>query len=834
MEILQPLGLGQAAALARDPSITMARWHEMALAKGDNPPGRIWEQLAAELIIANIQQKTWAWAEPQSMKLLDFWANLDNSIRFLLIAETPGQAILRHIGQTPTATVDDILAQWLQDQQKLLHFWLRQSDRSLLVWRQSIEQAPQKVAQHLCQQWSLDWQPHTHDKASTDHPCPLETHLAEYACRQNIEVQQFLSELQACMTPIADADHLEIPQPLQLLERYTLLQSQALQAQSVPKLTEQLQQSQRQNAHNIASLQAAQQEAANQEARHQQLLAEQQSAHQKEQDKAQTELQQTLKKERDAAQAELQQAIKKEKEAAQAELQQALNKEKEKAHAELTQSHQQQLTLQSQVHDLQTRQKELELQLAQARESAKEVGSLQQRLAALDKQLQTAQAQTAEMGKVQDQLQATQQRLQGLEQQNAEAQEEAQTLLLQLHETQEELESYCIQNEELEQHSKALGQLQKRWGELFENHRNLYAVESLQLEAQADEPTAFRVLCEQLHMGGRYLPQLHATIRIEADGCASIALQRLENDSGPLQRWPTFCAPGDDLVLHPGSGTDTPPKRIAAFLQLTSSDWLISQNLPRLLLAALDHGLPHLNPTQNMLLQTGLQRYLTESKAYSGICRFDSAHVLKVPNAEELALQIDKLSMDAISAPQLSLCLENQAEVQTLVLQPNAWIPTDDTLRLQVNAQGWLPSQTETLQGPPLQRIHSLLEALPLALMDAVHNGADKAALKPWAETLRQMRKNIHNPARPGTQAPAAKSARSKLTAKTKTKTQAPAGTALVKATEPKPKTDKLPPKTASANAPSKNRPLAPSSQRPSRAKAHAAAPKSTRQKVKA
>ena len=204
--------------------------------------------------------------------------------------------------------------------------------------------------------------------------------------------------------------------------------------------------------------------------------------------------------------------------------------------AELNQSQQQQKALRSQVHDLQARLQELDLQLAQAREAAKEVGALQQRLAASDKQLQTAQAEAAEMAKVQEQLKATQQRLQGLEQQSAEVQEEAQTLLLQLHETQEELESYCIQNEELEQHTHALGKLQKRWAELFENHRNLYAVESLQLEALAEEPTAFSVVCEQLHMGGRYLPQLTATVRIEGDGCASITLQRPENDSGPLQR----------------------------------------------------------------------------------------------------------------------------------------------------------------------------------------------------------------------------------------------------------------------------------------------------------
>ena len=664
LEALKTAGLPQAKALARDPSMTFHRWHNMVNNQGQAKPGRIWDQLAAELIIANIDQNVWAWAEHQSLPLLDFWAQLDPSIRFLLIAQTPGQALLSQTQLNPTAQTEDILMQWMAEHQRMLNFSLRHPDRSIIVWSQSVTQHPQSLVTHVCQQWSIDWQPSGQDKPSTAEHCPLSAHLADYASQQNLQVWQFFSELKACTTPIGTSHAMTVAEPLQLLKTYSALQNQAQQAAELPALENQLQEIKKQTAQATNSLKAAQQEV----------------------------------------------------------------QKKDQAIKELMTHHQEAIQA----------------------ENLKQTPSLQQQLA-------NTKAHESQLAALQAQLQASQNQVKTLEEQHAEAQQDADTLLLQLHETQEELESYCIQNDELAQHSKALAALQTRWTQLFEAHSKLYAVENFTITPETDPQspsTRYRIKCEQLNMGGRQFEQLEATLCVEADGCASISLQRPENETGPLQRWPAFCKPGSQLTLHPGSAPDTAPQRIAAFIQLTSSDWLISQNLPRLVLSALEQPPPNLDPGQTILLQTALQRYLTESKPLERFCRFNSAHLQALPSAAQLSLHIDRPSLDTHAAAQLNLDIEAHQETDSheLVISPNAWLPLNDTLRLQVTAQGWQTAQIDALQEPQLQRITSLIEILPLALIDAVLNGADKASLKPWSETIKKIRNRIQRQ----TSAPAA------------------------------------------------------------------------------
>jgi len=711
LDSLKTTGLPQAKALARDPSMTLHRWHDMVKSQGQTKPGRIWDQLAAELIIANVDQPVWAWAEHQSLPLLDFWAQLDPSIRFLLIAQTPGQALLSQAQINPTAQTDDIFMQWLAEHQRMLNFSLRHPDRSIIVWSQSVTQHPQSLAMHACERWALDWQPSGQDKPTTAQPCPLSAHLADYASQQNLHVSQFFSELKACTTPIGASQTMSVAEPLQLLKTYNALQDQAQQAAELPALKLKLQALQKQAEQANASLNAAQQDIQQKEQANKQLMAQHQEAIKAETLKVQAAQQEVQKKDQGNKQlmAQHQEAIQAETLKTQAALD-TLKKEQAKAKTELT-------------------------------ESGKQIQNLQQ-------QLKNAQVQASQQAELKEQLQASEIKVNTLEQQRAEAQEDADTLLLQLHETQEELESYCIQNDELSKHSKALAALQTRWTQLFETHSKLYAAENLTITPEADAlspSTRYRIKCEQLNMGGRQFEQLEATLCVEADGCASISMQRPENETGPLQRWPAFCKPGSQLTLHPGSAPDTAPQRIAAFIQLTSSDWLISQNLPRLVLAALEQQPPNLDPGQTILLQTALQRYLTESKPLERFCRFNSAHLQALPSAAQLSLHIDRPSLDTQAAAQLNLDIEAHQETDSheLVITPNAWVPLNYTLRLRVTAQGWQAAQIGALQEQQLQRITSLIEILPLALVDAVHNGADKASLKPWSETIKKIRNRI-------------------------------------------------------------------------------------------
>ena len=88
-------GMADAQPLHRDPSVTLQVWHQRVCAQsaGVVRPSRLWEQLAVDLMLANLDAPVWGWADTRSHQLLDFWAQLDGDIRFVLLCQTPKQAI---------------------------------------------------------------------------------------------------------------------------------------------------------------------------------------------------------------------------------------------------------------------------------------------------------------------------------------------------------------------------------------------------------------------------------------------------------------------------------------------------------------------------------------------------------------------------------------------------------------------------------------------------------------------------------------------------------------------------------------------------------------------
>lgn len=126
-------GMAPAKPLARDAQIRFTTWHErvyQALAQSQSEPGedadstdhtdsdaapatmgRLWEQLASDLFLANMDAKIWGWADANSLGLLDFWLALDASTHFVLLATTPAQYLadqLAQLAHQPGASLQDL------------------------------------------------------------------------------------------------------------------------------------------------------------------------------------------------------------------------------------------------------------------------------------------------------------------------------------------------------------------------------------------------------------------------------------------------------------------------------------------------------------------------------------------------------------------------------------------------------------------------------------------------------------------------------------------------------------------------------------------------------
>jgi hypothetical protein len=71
-----------------------------AMAEGDFAPqqaGTVWHGLALDLLLGNLQQPLWGWADARSIYWLDYWAQLDPHITFVMVYDHPASALQARI-----------------------------------------------------------------------------------------------------------------------------------------------------------------------------------------------------------------------------------------------------------------------------------------------------------------------------------------------------------------------------------------------------------------------------------------------------------------------------------------------------------------------------------------------------------------------------------------------------------------------------------------------------------------------------------------------------------------------------------------------------------------
>jgi hypothetical protein len=157
---LTAAGMAPARGLERNSHINFSSWHErvyQALEQSQPEPGEdeddstpdatpatiglVWEQLANDLFLANMDAKVWGWADAKSLGLLDFWLELDASTHFVLLATPPEQFLTEHLAQLAQEPgrslqdlpIDSLMDQWQQAHQTMLHFALHHPKRCVLL-----------------------------------------------------------------------------------------------------------------------------------------------------------------------------------------------------------------------------------------------------------------------------------------------------------------------------------------------------------------------------------------------------------------------------------------------------------------------------------------------------------------------------------------------------------------------------------------------------------------------------------------------------------------------------------------------------------------------------
>jgi hypothetical protein len=81
-----------------------------------------------------MQTPAWHWAEPRSVWLLDYWKAFEPKLRFILLYTSPQQAIARALAaNTDLCDPATLLAQWESATKAMLRFHLRNPERSLMI-----------------------------------------------------------------------------------------------------------------------------------------------------------------------------------------------------------------------------------------------------------------------------------------------------------------------------------------------------------------------------------------------------------------------------------------------------------------------------------------------------------------------------------------------------------------------------------------------------------------------------------------------------------------------------------------------------------------------------
>ena len=165
-------------------------------------PGRVWQELAVDLFVANMDVPAWGWSDSATVRLLDFWRKFDPSTRFVLVYCPPEFAVGKFfLGREMTKdALDEVTADWSAYGKAILRFYKKYKGRCELVNVVGAVASPVQLLEQLCERWTL---PLRLPVEYADHRRSIDTvaaSLARSALRNCTEVFALYLELEAAAT----------------------------------------------------------------------------------------------------------------------------------------------------------------------------------------------------------------------------------------------------------------------------------------------------------------------------------------------------------------------------------------------------------------------------------------------------------------------------------------------------------------------------------------------------------------------------------------------------------------------------------------------------------
>ena len=119
---------------------------------------KVWDALALDLFLGNIDKKFWLWEDSKAVHLLDYWKSLDEQLAFILVYTDPKTTLNNFLATKKSLTpkaLDLLLQEWFTYNTTLLNFFYKNQDRALLVNANQLDKNHSKYISQLSQQIGL-------------------------------------------------------------------------------------------------------------------------------------------------------------------------------------------------------------------------------------------------------------------------------------------------------------------------------------------------------------------------------------------------------------------------------------------------------------------------------------------------------------------------------------------------------------------------------------------------------------------------------------------------------------------------------------------------------
>ncbi len=193
-------------------NLSLDQWHQQVVDAHVPPgsplvaitsPGKMWEQLAANIFIAHMHHPVWGWADERSLALLDFWRTFEPGVRFILLCVPPQTFVAEAILTCPDPfDVQGLLESWRLKHEAMLRFYLRHPQESLLLHADDALQCALQVIEHCRKRWDfpLDASDKAIAVAAPDgRYSPLVRFMAAHLGQGRLEEQSLWNEIEASL-----------------------------------------------------------------------------------------------------------------------------------------------------------------------------------------------------------------------------------------------------------------------------------------------------------------------------------------------------------------------------------------------------------------------------------------------------------------------------------------------------------------------------------------------------------------------------------------------------------------------------------------------------------